>query len=500
MIADSAKRSAWNGELRLLYAVFLFLTCCLAIQWTVASLAVGVLIGFSPLLVKRLWSFEVYLFVLILSLILEKYSYYVGFSIRLPMIIILLTLPYIFCRALVGCRLRLRITPVYVFFFILLSIYVLGTIWAIEPIRVIRVSILYLFLFALMFIAFELLNTEERIRKAIDYLIWVGILGAVYGFYQVIAFVFGLQANLPFVEYLEHSRYYNTGLTVFEFAGNIVPRINSTFNDPVLIGAFTGMSLVLLLSKLSSQYATMSLTRLKLMVLVVGAFLLFLCVGLTFSRSSWIGLVIGLGVLGYYLLKIKLTRKITVRIGLTTLMATVLISAISPSVVESFVGRFFQSFDPSHRSTSDHLKWILVAVDAWVQNPLFGVGLNNYGEFFAQNYLASSHAMTHSAYFSFLAETGLIGFLVELSLIGVLINYLSRAISKVKRIGDRKWYFRLIGLLSAYLVLLGCNLTYHFYTQFYVWFFMGLVLAASEFVLHKVKADEAAPNRDMKCE
>jgi O-antigen ligase len=85
-----------------------------------------------------------------------------------------------------------------------------------------------------------------------------------------------------------------------------------------------------------------------------------------------------------------------------------------------------------------------------------------------------------------LAETGIIGFLVELIIIITLFRYLYLALSKAKTLEDKNWYFILVGLASAYFVILGSNITYHFYTQFYVWFFMGLIVATSRYVLDHV--------------
>ena len=436
-------------------------------------------------LVRKWFSSDVLLFLLIMCLILEKYQYYIGFSIRLPMLILLILALVLFLRTALTAKLRFEVSQVHFLAVLLFIVYVLGTLTAIEPIRVIRVCLLYVFLFMLFFVLLHFLRTEDKIRKASLYFVAVGMIGALYGIYQIVGFIFTWPVDLPFIDYFSHHEKYNIGLTVFRIGGNLFPRINSTFNDPVLIGTYTAMSLMILISFMCARYARKNLPFKQAVIFVLGALLLLSCVVLTFSRSSWIGAFLGATVMAYYLFKNNKTRGALTALAIFFTIALVMAMIVFPSFKEMTIGRAMQTFDQGDISTSGHLKWLLIAIEAWADNPFFGVGLGNFGEYYAINYQAMTMAMTHSAYFSFLAETGAIGFTLEMILIVLIFRHLVLAISLARKSQDTDFYFLLIGLLSAYVVMLGANITYHFYTQFYVWFFNGLAVAASTYVIKR---------------
>ncbi|NIT99803.1 MAG: hypothetical protein GWN01_02315 [Nitrosopumilaceae archaeon] len=448
------------------------------------------------IIIKAFTKFEVYLFFLVLTLILEKYSYYVGFAIRLPLIVIACTILFYLIRSLVIGRLRVegKFLPLLALLYLN---YWLGAIWATNPTRVIRVSILYFFLFALFLITLNTLQSHHRIRYAANCLIVVGCLGACYGFYQVIAFGLGWPTELPFTEYLLYHKTYTTNVTVFNLGGILIPRINSTFNDPVLIGSFSGVALMVMLSAYFFYYADGRLNKRLHVLYCSGLVLLSLCVLLTFSRSSWLGVIAGLGMFGVLLITGRRTHRLVRRVIVTGFFAFVAGLWFFPLLREIIIGRVSQIFDMTDRSTIGHMKWVKVALHAWSENPLFGVGLNNFGEFYAKKYQATSHAMTHSAYLSFVAENGLIGLFLEVSLIALILKLAFHALGVAKKTGNMYYKYLLIGLISGYTVILGSNLTYHFYTQFYVWFIKGLVVATASYVIlqSKVESSPASVSR-----
>lgn len=441
-----------------------------------------------PILLPHLFSFKSSFFLLILSLILEKYSYYVGFSIRLPMLFIAAMVIGYTVRSLIIGRLSLPNCPLLPLFVLLLLNHLLGAVWAIAPIKVIRVGILYLLLISLFLILYQILNSRERLNWAVTSFIATAFIGACYGVYQVIGFVFGLPIDLPFIEYFSHFERYTVGLTVFKVGNTLVPRINSTFNDPVLIGTFAGMGLMMLISKWA--YRTLKGGEGRGFHLSYGAVgaLLFICAVASFSRSTWLGLFCGGMVLMFYLIQNPRSRRL-LHIGVLLAAGLILtLVFIFPNVTAYLINRALSSFDLGHHSTAGHYKWLLIASDAWASNPFFGVGLNNFGEFYARHYGTIPYAMTHSAYFSFLAETGFFGFVLEMGVIVTIILSLINAISKAKDMVDKHFYYLLIGLLSAYITMLAANITYHFYTQFYVWAASAMSFAAANLVLRKGKS------------
>jgi len=445
----------------------------------------GLFIGFSPLYFKKIFNIDFLLFSFVLSLILEKYSYYVGFSIRLPMLFIVGIAIWVTLQKLMKGQVKIDHKQFVVLFGFMLFVFVLGGLGAENRIDVVRVCVVYLFLFSIFFITIYLINDEKRIRKATNCIILTAILGSLYGFYQIVAVVFNLSSELPFTEYLRYQKYYTTGLTAFTIGNTWVARINSTFNDPVLIGVFAGMALMLLCSTFCFRLLEKNIKGSSLIYYISGILILFFCVIFTFSRSSWLGLLMGFLCLSYYLAKRIQTRIIFTKALFSLFFVLIVLVTVYPEAQRFVTARINQSFDFSHVSTSGHAKWFEIGSYAWSENPLLGVGLNNFGEFNAKYFQGRSHAMTHSAFLSFLAETGLIGFILELSLIFLVFRYILTALNRAKTKGDDYFYYLLIGVLSGYTVILAANITYHFYTQFYVWFYMGFAVATSSYVLKK---------------
>jgi O-antigen ligase len=399
------------------------------------------------------------------------------------MVILSLMIPFLLFKSLLSGRFRFRFSVFHLLLVLLFFVYSIGALTAIAPIRVIRVCVLYIFLFLLFTITLELLNDKKRIEKATVYFLAVGVIGSLYGIYQIVGFILGFPTQLPFIENLSHHQYYFTGLTAFKLGGVWFPRINSTFNDPALIGGYVVMSLMILISLFGRRYVRHDLNFKHKLGYLSFSFVLLSCVILTFSRSSWIGACFGFAVLSYYLFKNSRTRKpLVVLLLFFSLVITWAIVFYSP-FWDATIGRVMQAFDPTDISTSGHLKWLNVAIQAWSNNPILGVGLNNFAEYYAVNFQETNKAMTHSAYFSFLAETGIIGLILEMTFIFLIIRHLLLAISITRKSGDTNFYFLLVGILAAYVAMLGTNITYHFYTQFYVWFFNALAVAASTLVI-----------------
>jgi len=301
--------------------------------------------------------------------------------------------------------------------------------------------------------------------------------------YQIIAYAFGLPFQLPFVEMLSHNQRYYMGLSTFPIGSIAFPRINSTFNDPVLIGAFVGMALMMFSSLLCYRYRIKPMSIADKIVSLLVFFLLLFTVILTFSRSSWIGLFLGFFTLGTFVTNNRQTRMFLFKFSIFSMLFFAAILAVYPNIFNIVLGRIGQTFDLSNISTFGHLKWFRAAINAWIENPILGVGLNNFSEFCAKNYQETNMAMTHSAFLTFLADGGVIGFSLEVSFILLILRHLYLAISKAKKMTNTYYYYLLVGLLSAYIVMLGSNITYYFYTQFYVWFFSGLAVSASTYVL-----------------
>jgi hypothetical protein len=100
----------------------------------------------------------------------------------------------------------------------------------------------------------------------------------------------------------------------------------------------------------------------------------------------------------------------------------------------------------SNITYSSYFLMKLVALKAWFSQPLFGIGLNQYGYVWInaagvdiQSYFKEYHFnMAQSTYLTLLAEVGLFGFVAWFSLIGLFLRRIWVALRKVRQM---RWMF-----------------------------------------------------------
>ena len=136
------------------------------------------------------------------------------------------------------------------------------------------------------------------------------------------------------------------------------------------------------------------------------------------TRAAYFGLVVVL----FLFTLIKKPKLIPV-----ILILVVLIFNFLPGNVQD---RFYSSFDLEGSWIQSRLGMWRVSVDAALENPIRGIGYDNYGDYYLEKvYTEGSRDFTspHNNYFLFLAETGFTGFFIFLYLNFYLIKlfYLS---------------------------------------------------------------------------
>ena len=195
--------------------------------------------------------------------------------------------------------------------------------------------ILYLSLFRVI------KDVSEHNTKAIDKIIYIGgVLFALFGLFQLALFP-------DFSKYVSHGwdpHYY---------------RVLSTFFDPNYAGGFLVLFLLILLSKFYSKLNGKGVIsfRLTLAILFVTSIIL-----LTFSRSTYLALVVGVGIF-------SLLRDKKILIGM--ILAAVLAFAFVPRVRTRVIGAF--KIDATAKLRIEDYKKTLVIIK---DNPALGVGFN----------------------------------------------------------------------------------------------------------------------------
>jgi O-antigen ligase len=208
----------------------------------------------------------------------------------------------------------------------------------------------------------------------------------------------------------------------------------------------------------------------------------------TFSRS-----ILGAFIIEILLLILFWRKLIVNKQFLKIVSGVILIYAIALIVLPEnltnlidprlYISRIDQTMVKGDESTSIHNELARLAIQLWENNPILGVGFGNFGSSLG----GVENALSHSAFLSFLAETGLVGLFVNLLLI-IFLSYISYR--SIRKYDDNSFWFAVqVGILVGFVGTISGNITYHYYNQPYIWFLMGLITAMSR-VLGKISKEK----------
>lgn len=362
--------------------------------------------------------------------------------------------------------------------------------------------------FVLVSVMTVVLDRPRKIKIAILTFAASSAIPLGIGVYQSMGRAFGYQPRLPFHEYLSLEDRFLLNL-VYRVYGEEIPRISGTLTAPAFYGEYLVfialfLGIVLIYKKLSI-----------LPTLLIGAALsvALFCLLATVSRSAWILAVLGLvsvAVLTRKELAVFFRGKICRWVlpgGVAGIMLLVLVSGYPlglvldsslDSVVPGYTPQFSsQATPPSasgggqensaapsqapsqatpppaseggqensaasgeeqsglQKSNNAHLRLREEAVGVFLEHPVFGVGLGNFGaETGQQKGLSSAHAYG----FTFLAEGGLIGISVLLLFMGSFVFSARRLLQSAGEDSEWKpyllWLYLCLGLLALNNLLL----------------------------------------------
>ena len=159
-------------------------------------------------------------------------------------------------------------------------------------------------------------------------------------------------------------------------------------------------------------------------ILFGGAGLLMtLCLLLTLSRGAWAGFVIAIIILVLYK-----DKRLIIPVIVLGIVVVTMVPAISERITFMFSSDYIQSSLRGGRLS----RWI-IGWDLFIKNPIFGVGLGNFGGAVAMNHkdLFPNTFYMDNYFLKTLVETGLTGFIAFCLLIYNLIAWSIRAIAKM---------------------------------------------------------------------
>lgn len=427
--------------------------------------------------------------VLIFSTVFERLNIFLpalDFSLKLSLIL----LPVIGLILLLKKKLTFNPTFLFPFLVAVLGVEVLSIFFSYNPFQSLQVVIFHLLMVGL----FYLIIWSNREERQLNWLVWAwGIAAAavsLLGFWQFTRYLFGADPTL-FFEHWFLAKTLPVDTFLQSFYGLLswgtrwdlglpeaVLRPPSTFIDVSTGASFVGVFLVLGLSRFFS-FKRNDLRRGLMGALLVFSAIYFL---LALSRSAAFGLVAGLAVFSYLVLKDQ------IRVWVKPL-----ILAISAAVI--LVGVLFTttSLERLH-SAIKRLDYAQAAVQMVKKNPLLGVGAGNFENYYREVTKPGAPAgYSHSILLTWLGELGILGFVANLSFAGVLIYFLYRLFDRLKR--ENPWRWWIAGLSSAYVALLAANVFHAHYGLEFTWVLLGLCVSA--LYLAKTTNDEPLTSLDI---
>lgn len=204
--------------------------------------------------------------------------------------------------------------------------------------------------------------------------------------------------------YLGERTFYSSspGIAAFSWQGKLILRPYSIFPHPNVLAGFLALVLPIILIELI--FYRRQLTPVLILLFVSASLLGILALILTFSRFAWFVFLLGL-VLAICLRKKKMMHYLKKKEKpiLFLFYFSIVMSVVFPLV-----------FSINQQSVNERRSLIEASLNMTSQNPMFGVGLNNF-IVSSRQYLISLNELyiyqpVHNIYLLVFAETGIIGF------------------------------------------------------------------------------------------
>ncbi len=397
---------------------------------------------------------------------LERIRWDVGFALRPVMIIslilfYLLIIKYSLQREIINLETRKLLSVL----LILIFIFVFSLLITIDPHKGMRVIILYITLFLLFFLIVQEIKNKERLCYFLKHYMFIGLLLSLFGLAQFVGYFFRFDPDALLFKGIEPSSF-KIPLGPLKALSY---RINSLFNDSNNFAGYLNSVFPLFLAGMFNYFKFKS--KKQLLIFGLSAFFVGLALFLTLSRSGWMGMFFGL-----LTLLIDRRRQIFNRRNLKYLIG---ISLILFFLIYPFLNILTYTVELRLEEKNSKGIHIYVAKSAWsmfLNNPLLGVGIGNFGEHYGRYYRPGhEYYNPHSAFLAILSEVGLIGFLFYM----LFYYYVLKQILIFKKRGKGTEYEYLgSGLLAGFVGLMVANIFYQNYTFQFFYVFLAIAFAS----------------------
>lgn len=346
---------------------------------------------------------------------------------------------------------------------------------ALELQRSLQVFLFTVFTMGFTLLVINLLRTPADLRKAIGILLASAAVVGVFGIYQFLGDAVGLPLSLTGLDQ-------GYSLAVLGF-----PRIQAFSVEPLYLGNYLLLPLALIVSLLMLR--TKEWPRLPLWLLFA---LLSLVLVLTVSRGAYLGA--GVTVL---VLILTLPRQIftpphlaagMVLLALVGIGTGIFLSQGREDALEQFQEHVTIGDLEEGESTQGRLSAFDIAVQAWEDHPVTGIGLGNFGAYvkgYPDPRDLEGYDIVNNEYLEVLAETGILG--AGALAVGLAI-LLSRSIIAYKQARDPLLRAAILGSTAAFFGVLA---QYNFFSTLFIihiWVLVGFMVATQNLALVPEKA------------
>ncbi|HBI23237.1 MAG TPA: hypothetical protein DDX84_03285 [Nitrospiraceae bacterium] len=413
-------------------------------SWTVILL-IQLILGLSafilpPLYAVSLIAVPVFLVVLYLSPILSLSFLLIsvlmeqvplvsfgGIDLRLVEIAVALVLIGWLLNGVKDRTMRVDIRDTEIPLFFLMGWAFLSIVWAISLSRGVLLSVKLVSAFLVYFLVISLVKDKKSFNAQLIIWICVGIIFSFAGIYQAITSGVGALAEVPLVQ------------GEVAHLGKTVRATTIFFETP------NGLAFVLSITIILTMVYYLLTPSLKVKIfLILSMVLMFSVLAITFSRKSWLAVVIGMLIIGLKNRKLLL-------IGLVSpFMAIIpLLFSNFGSYGEALYNRIMSFFLPVEVSMSGRVATWSIALDTFWNHPIIGNGLGYFGAVASQ--LNSPLPMVHNLYLYLITEIGLVG--ITLFLL-VIISFTVRLFKICMKSRDPAVQLISVGIIAGFFVIL----------------------------------------------
>ncbi|MEK7157965.1 MAG: O-antigen ligase family protein, partial [Patescibacteria group bacterium] len=296
----------------------------------------------------------------------------------------------------------------------------------------------------LLWIVPQIIRSTERVDLLIRILFWSAMIVSLFGLVQFLGDLVGLPGSL-------------TGLRP-QYTKAILgfPRVQSTMFEPLYFANYLLIPLSLAATIFLSQSRPSHRHRILLLFVLGGLSLI-----LTVSRGGYLAFAVSMIVISLWYARQFFSPKIWLT---GTILASVIIAAAAIFLFSSQATQEFLFHASNLFGGASYLERVDTFAAAWrtiVQHPIFGIGMGNFGPWFAPHPLLSPEtgwAIVNNEYIEVWAEMGIVGLA---SFMGFIAALIIPSIQAIHRATPYRYEGAImIGLFAAFMGTLVQYLTF----------------------------------------